>query len=441
MKKIQLFIIMILGSVFFNTILAHPNTFTELVKTEREKVVHITTTSIRQDQGTPYQFSPNHSSPYDRRQTAFGSGFIISKDGYVVTNNHVVTEANKIEVLLLNGESYIAKIVGTDPRTDIALLKIDVKNVPFVKFGDSKQLAIGAWVVAIGNPYGLDYTVTAGILSARDRDIFSGTAYGQFLQTDAAINQGNSGGPLFNLQGEVIGINTAIIAGGQGIGFAIPSNLTQKIIQQLKEYGEVRRGWLGVSIQNIDENLSKSFQLPDKQKGVAITGVLKDSPAQKSGIQQGDVIIKFDGKDITKVTQLQQTVAETSPDSKVKVVVYRDGKELVLMVQVGNSPRKEKNKEEVSTNSYGFVLSPVTQEIKRRYSLKYSYGLIVVKVDPAGIARDNDIQQGDIILEVNRVKVESIEDFNRVVQQADNNLLLYINRNNREEFRSLPVIK
>ena len=323
----------------------------------------------------------------------------------------------------------------------MALLKIDIKKAPYVKFGNSDKLAIGDWVVAIGNPLGLDFTVTAGILSAKGRDIFGGTAYGDFLQTDAAINRGNSGGPLYNTKGEVIGINTAIVVGGQGLGFAIPSNLAVNIMDSLRKDGKVLRGWLGVGIQNVTPDLADGFQMPKGKKGVAITGVQKSSPAAKAGLKSGDVIVFYDGKKVEKTTQLQKYVAETKIGRRVNIQIYRDGKKLTKRAKIVLLPKDLGSiKIESGLENYGIQLSPIDKQLKAKLGLKESYGLYLSRLDPNGLARKNDLRVGDVILEVNRVKIRNINDFKKALKKsAKNTALILIFRNNSRIFRSLPV--
>ena len=439
-KSTIIFIIIFLAQQLYA---AFPNSFSDIVKQEKIKVVHVLNTSVVKARVPTFfkDFFEDRQQQQERRQTASGSGFFISKDGYIVTNNHVIDGAESLEVVLSDETSYEAKVIGTDPRTDLALIKIDIKNAPFVKFGNSNKLEIGDWVVAIGNPLGLDFTVTAGILSAKERDIFGGTAYGAFLQTDAAINRGNSGGPLYNTKGEVIGINTAIIAGGQGLGFAIPSNLAVKIVEELKQNGEVRRGWLGVGIQNVTPDLSISFQLPKGTKGVAITGIQEDSPAAKAQLKRGDVIISYNGKPIRKTSQLQQNVAESKIGSKNKIVVYRNGKKVTKTVQVSLAPKDLSTfKVNPEFSSFDMILTPVTRDIRESLGLTEKHGLLIQQIKPDGIASKNDLKVGDIILEVNTTKVRSIADFNSSIKKSVNKkALLLLFRDGNTIFRSLPV--
>src|SRR5574341_299965 len=315
--------------------------FADLVEKLKPSVVNISITSMARERGVFTSPSPfgeqdpfgefferffGQAPPREFKQHGLGSGFIISEDGYVVTNNHVVDLAEDIEVTLEGGEKYKARIIGKDSKTDLALLKIEPKGkLPSVKFGDSDKLRIGDWVMAIGNPFGLGHTVTAGIISAEGRVLGLG-AYDDFIQTDAPINPGNSGGPLFNLNGEVVGVNTAIIAGGQGIGFAIPTNITQNIVDQLKEKGKVVRGWLGVIIQQITSEIAEGMNLKEL-KGALVSDVTPGGPAEKAGIKRGDIIVGFNGHKMEKVAQLTGIVADTPPDTQVQLRVMREKNE------------------------------------------------------------------------------------------------------------------
>jgi len=437
-----IFIFILIGS---SSLFARPDSFAPIVKTEREKVVYISTTAIIENHPTTdplfKHFFGDGPGQGNRRSAALGSGFIISKDGYIVTNNHVVEKAEKIEVTLMNEVKYTAKVIGKDKLTDLALIKIEANNLPFVTFGDSSDIEVGDWVLAIGNPMGLDHTVTAGILSARGRDIFGGTAYGQFLQTDAAINPGNSGGPLFNMKSEVVGINTAI-ASGQGLGFAIPSNLARNVIDQLKKDGVVRRGWLGVGIQNVDSELAASFGLPKGVKGIAITSVGEDSPAEAGGIKQGDVITQFNGRKLEKMTHLQQFVAESAPDSIVKLKIFRNGKFLTKKVKLALRPEGDVISLNNEDNYYGVQLVKNTPEHRSRLNLKTEQGLIVFGIDPIGIAWEKGIRKGDIIVKANQKELNTVQDFHEVVDLAKEKTVpikLLVNRQGRSMFIALPV--
>src|SRR6516164_7303843 len=319
-----------------------------------------------------------------REATSLGSGFIIDPSGYIVTNNHVIEGAEEITVRMQDNTEYKARLIGHDPKTDLALLKIDAPSpLPYVEWGDSDKARIGDWVLAIGNPFGLGGTVTAGILSARQRDINAGP-YDDFLQTDAAINRGNSGGPMFNTDGKVIGINTAIFSpsgGSIGIGFALPSSLAKGVIQQLRQYGHPRRGWLGVRIQSVTPELAEGLKMP-KPMGALIAAVTDGGPADKAGIRQGDVVIKFDNKDIDEMRHLPRIVAETAFDTSVPVVVLRQGKEMTFQVKIGelyestddktadtgSQPAKPKTPD-TTTTILGLSLAEMSDQLRQRYNI------------------------------------------------------------------------
>lgn len=425
---------------------ARPDSFAPIVKTERKKVVYISTTAIIKHPpigsgGPLFKHFFGDQQQGSHRSSALGSGFIISADGYIVTNNHVVEKAEKIEVTLMNDSKYTAEVIGKDKLTDLALIKIDAKNLPFVTFGDSSALDVGDWVLAIGNPMGLDHTVTAGILSARGRDIFGGTAYGQFLQTDAAINPGNSGGPLYNMKSQVIGINTAI-ASGQGLGFSIPSNLARKVIKQLKKEGVVRRGWLGVGIQNVDSELAASFGLPKGMTGVAITSVGTGSPAEAGGIKQGDIIVKFNKKKLKKMTHLQQFVAEAMPNTLIKLKIFRNEKFITKKIKLGLRPVGDMISLNKTDNYYGMKLLQITPEQRTKLNLKPTHGLLVHEIDPIGIAWEKGIRKGDVIVKANQKKLKNVPEFQAVVDGAKEKTVpikLLINRQGRSMFIALPV--
>jgi serine protease Do len=437
--------ILITTALLYQSVFAHPTTFAPIVKSEKNKVVHISISSIvesppiMQDPFFEHFFK---DMPKKQRQSALGSGFIISSDGYIVTNHHVIAKADKIEVTLHDGEAYKAEVIGKDKMSELALIKIEAEGLPFVKWGDSDSIEVGDWVLAIGNPLGLDNTVTAGIISGRGRNVFANTAYGQFLQTDAAINFGNSGGPLFNMDSEVIGINTAIVAGGQNIGFAIPSNLAQKIIQQLKANGKVERGWFGVGIQDVDSELAESFGLPKGMKGVVLTSIGQDSPAEKAGLEQGDVVVEINGNKLVRVNDLQQKVAETLPGTDVKIKIFRRGKFLTKTVAVGRRPSEQMTTLDNDQNKYGIRLVELSPENRSSLSLKEDYGLLVHAIDQAGFAYERGIRRGDVIVEANNLKMEKANDFFEVMAEAEKTsrpVYLLINRNGREMFIAMPV--
>lgn len=382
-----------------------------------------------------------------RKEQALGSGFIISEDGYIVTNNHVVAKADEITVILKGGkEKFKAKIIGTDPDTDLALLKIDAKEkLPYLEFGDSDKIRPGDWVLAIGNPFGLDHTVTAGIISAKGRVIGAGP-YDNFLQTDASINPGNSGGPLINLEGKVIGINTAIVASGQGIGFAIPSNMAKEVITQLKEYKVVKRGWLGVSIQDVDENTAKAIGLKEP-KGALIANVFKGQPADKAGIKVGDVIIAVDGKPIEDSRDLTRMIGKFKPGTEVKITLWRNGVVKEVWVKLEERSKyiasiKSSYAEKSSDYILGMKLRSVTKEDVEKYNLSEEKGLIVLDVESGSPADEADIRPMDIILSANFKSVNSILDLEEVIEKDAKKkgaVLLLIKRRGQTLFRSISI--
>jgi len=346
------------------------------------------------------------------KQRSLGSGFIVDRDGFIVTNNHVVENADQIKVRLSDDREFDAKIIGRDNKTDLALIQIEgAKDLSPLKMGDSEKLEVGSWVLAVGSPFGLEQTVTAGIVSAKGRFIGAGP-YDDFIQTDASINPGNSGGPLLNMNGEVIGINTAIVAQGQGIGFAIPVNLAQNIIAQLKERGSVTRGWMGVGIQDLTPELAHYYGLKD-QKGVLVTQVFPGDPADKAGIQTKDVIIAVDGKPVGTSRELSSAVAGMAVGKEVPVKILRDGKEQVLKVQL--SERKETEQEAKGptpeTDELGIRAADLNPETARRFGIdENEKGVLVAGVKPGSKADLSGLQQGDIVKEVNRVPIQSVKE-------------------------------
>ena len=345
-------------------------------------------------------------------QRTAGSGFIISDDGFIVTNNHVVEEAETIKITLSNDKVYDAEVIGLDPRMDLALLKINSEeDLPYVSFGDSENSKVGEWVVAIGNPFGLGGTVTAGIISALGRNIGSGP-YDHFIQTDAPINKGNSGGPLFNMDGEVIGVNTMIYSqtgGSVGIGFSIPSDLVKPVIDQLKKYGETRRGWLGVMIQNVTEELAKDMDL-DEAKGALVQQVVKDGPADKAGIEEGDVIIGFNKEEINDMRDLTTKVANTDIGKKIKIKLIRFGKEVELKVKIGRLEGNENKVNEEASNNIdkilGLGLGDLTENFRRENQIPSSIkGVAVITVDEESEAFSKKITSGSVIISLTHQRI------------------------------------
>ncbi len=415
-----------------------PRSFVELTKRLSPAVVNISTTQVIKERPLPF---PEFKTPFEEffgdeffrffgelprefKRQSLGSGFIINKEGYILTNYHVIENATEIIVTLSHKKKeYPAKVIGRDSKLDIALIKIEAEGeLPTVVLGDSDRLEIGEWVIAIGNPFGLGGTVTAGIVSQKGRIIGAGP-YDNFIQTDASINPGNSGGPLFNLRGEVVGINTAIIAGGQGIGFAIPINMVKDVLLQLKEKGRVIRGWIGVSIQELTPELARSFGL-EEVKGVLVASVNPDDPADKGGVKPGDVIVEFDGKPVEGVHDLPRIVAATPPGKRVKVKVIRDGKERILFLTVGKKKEEveeepvEEGRESVPERKLGLTVQPLTPDIADRLGIEDTEGVLINAVRPDSPAWEAGLRRGDVIKEINRKPVRNIKDYRRLLREA-----------------------
>jgi serine protease Do len=355
-------------------------------------------------------------------QRSLGSGVIIDPSGIALTNAHVVDKATEIEVITLDGGKHRAKLIGLDKKTDLAVLKLDdgKAKFSFARLGDSDRMQVGDWVIAVGSPFGLQSTVTAGIISAKARQIGQGP-FDDFLQTDAAINPGNSGGPLVNMQGEVVGINTAIVAGGSGIGFAIPSNMARKIYTELSTKGRVTRGWLGVSIQPLTSDLANSFGAKDT-KGVLVSDVVPDSPAGKAGLKPGDILLEFEGKRTEAPADLQRAVGLASPGQEAKVRVWRDGNERTLEVKIGEAPDDREAQQRGSSKGtptvLGMEVRPVTPEVARQLNLRTSEGVIVARVDEGSPAAEAGIQRGDVIREINRQKIRTTSDYDKLTRET-----------------------
>ena len=377
------------------------------------------------------------------RRRSLGSGFIINREGYIVTNNHVVENASDIKVSLADKEEYDAKVIGRDPKTDVALIKIEAKKeLPAASLGDSDKLRVGEWVMAIGNPFGLGHTVTTGIVSAKGRIIGAGP-YDDFIQTDASINPGNSGGPLFNMNGEVVGINTAIIATGQGIGFAIPINVAKELLVPLREKGRVVRGWLGVQVQRITPELAKSFGL-DRERGALVADVMPDTPAEKAGIERGDVIVEFNGRKIEEMSDLPRVVANTPPNADVPVKLLRKGQEKTVQVKVS-----ELKEEKVAAGggtleeNLGMTVQELTPEIARNLGVTDSKGVVVTNVEEGSVADEAGVRRGDILLEVNQKKIQSVQDYRAAIGRVGGaeSLLLLVRRGNNVLYMALKMGK
>jgi serine protease Do len=372
-------------------------------------------------------------------QAALGSGFIIDKQGLILTNNHVVENAEKITVRLQDRREFDAKVVGRDPKTDIAVVRITDKqgDLPVAPMGDSEKLEVGEWVMAMGSPFGLDHTVTAGIVSAKGRHIGAGP-YDSFIQTDASINPGNSGGPLVNLQGEVVGINTAIFSrsgGNIGIGFAIPINLAKEILPDLIKKGKVVRGWLGVTIQKVTPEIARALGL-EQEQGALVANVVEGSPADKAGIKSGDVIVEFNGQKIADSNELPIVVARTDVGKDANVTVLREKKHIPVTVKIGELKDEEVVASAPQTGKLGMTVQNVTPEIAKALGLNRSEGVVVTAVQPQGVAAEAGIRRGDLILELNRQKISDAADLRKILDQAKpgTNLLFLIQREGNNLF-------
>jgi serine protease Do len=451
-----------------------PEGFADLAEKLLPAVVNISSTQVSKERaqrgpeipqfppGSPFEeffrdfMDKNRPDAPPRRVTSLGSGFIIDPSGFVVTNNHVIEDADEVTVILQDNTNLKAKIVGRDTKTDLALLKVQTdKPLPSVKWGNSDKARVGDWVIAIGNPFGLGGTVTAGIVSARARDINSGP-YDDYLQTDASINRGNSGGPMFNTDGEVIGINTAIFSpsgGSIGIGFAIPSVLAHTVIDQLKEFGVTKRGWLGVRIQSVTDDIAENLGLP-KAHGALVAGVTDGGPAEKAGIQPGDVITNFDGKDIPDMKRLPRVVAETPIDKETTINVWRKGQDTQLKVKVGALKEDEQAKADDApapdntphdtTSVLGLTLSAITPSLRDRYKIDPgTNGVLITQIAQDSPARGQGLSPGDIILEAASKKVSSPKEVASAVDDAKNkkrkSVLLMVDGQNGQNFVVLPL--
>jgi len=431
--------------------------FVGLAKKMKPVVVNISTTQVSETRGQQEFGSPfGEDDPFNdfwkrffggplprgpQRQRSLGSGFIIDADGSILTNNHVVENAQKIMVKLADDQDYEAKIIGRDPKTDIAVIKINAKaSLTAATFGDSDRLEVGEWVMAIGNPFGLDSTVTSGIVSAKGRHIGQGP-YDNFIQTDASINPGNSGGPLLNLHGEVVGINTAIFSrtgGNIGIGFAIPINLVKELLPQLRGKGKVTRGYLGVLIQKVTPEIAESLGM-DKARGALVANISKDGPAEKAGVKVGDVIIEFDGKEIKDSGDLPIIVARTAVERKVRMKVLRDKKEQQLSVTVGELKDEEVVASAPEKGELGMTVQRLTPQIAESLGLESAEGVVVSAVDPGSAADEAGIRRGDVIVEIDRKPIRSIDEYKKAVAgiKKGKGVLLLVRRGESTLFLAL----
>jgi serine protease Do len=433
-----------------------PVSFSELAKKAKNSVVNISTVKVTKGRGqTPMPFGPNDpfrdfferffrdQIPKDFRQQSLGTGVIIDKEGFILTNNHVVEMADEIKVKLADEKEFLAKIIGRDQKTDLALIKIDSdKPLSPLPMGDSDSLEVGEWVVAIGNPFGLGNTVTAGIVSAKYRQIGQ-SSYDNYIQTDASINPGNSGGPLLNTSGEVVGINTAIFSqsgGNIGIGFAIPINMAKDLLPQLKK-GKVVRGWLGVMIQKITPELKQKLDLKD-EKGALVADVTPGGPAEKAGIQRGDVIVTFNGKEIKEMSELPYVVASTPVGKNVAVEVLRKGQKKNLEVKIAEL--KDEKEAPVVTEAkprLGMTVEDLTPELAKNFGLSEAKGVVVVQVEDGSSSAEAGLRAGDVILEIDQSPVKDVKDFGRKIEsyKAEDTVLILAKRRGATVFLTLKV--
>jgi len=444
-----------------------PNSFADLAEKVSPAVVNITTSVVVASpvdqlpmvpEGSPFEDffkdfqdrQKNGPENRQRRGQALGSGFVISKDGYIVTNNHVVQDADEIEVEFFSGIRLPATVVGTDRNTDIAVLKVESDEpLPFVSFGDSDTMRVGDWVLAVGNPLGQGFSVSAGIISARNREL-SG-AYDDFIQTDAAINQGNSGGPLFNLDGQVVGVNTAILSpngGSIGIGFSMASNVVGKVVSQLTEFGETRRGWLGVSIQNVTSDVAEAIGM-DEPSGALVTDVF-DGPSKVAGLQPGDVIVRVDETDVADTRTLVRVVGDSAVGKTVEVTVFRDGEKMTFDVTLGRREDAEaarasaQQAEPGQGDILGMMLSEMTDEMRDQMGLgQTAYGLVVMAVEDGSQAQTKGVLPGDIITEAGQQKLETLSDLEDRIAEAQDagrrSILLLVRRDGEPRFVALGI--
>jgi serine protease Do len=428
-------------------ILATQQAFINLVKGATPAVVNISTVSKKKLVQPYFEISPffddffgGRQRPQYRRENSLGSGFIINPEGYIITNDHVVRDAESIQVKLSDERVYNARVVGSDPKSDIAVIRIEAKEkLPTAVLGDSDKLLVGQWAVAIGNPFGLDRTVTVGVISATGRSNMGIETYENFIQTDASINPGNSGGPLLNVYGEVVGINTAIVAAGQGIGFAIPINMAKQIVSQLISKGNVTRGWLGVSIQPVTAEVAQSFGLK-KAQGALVSDIMAGSPAERAGIRQGDIITSFDGKEIKDPRQLQLVVAETPIGKQVPVELFRDGQSQKVTLAIGNADTAAAARPKSTAPEAGWFGLAV-DELPKNRQVRGLGGVVVTAVEPEGMAAEAGIERGDVIMSVNQKRIASVADYAKAMKDAERkgSVALLVRRGDASMYFALKI--
>ncbi|MDV2495741.1 MAG: Do family serine endopeptidase [bacterium] len=422
--------------------------FAKIAKAFIPAVVNISTTkkrgrssSLEQQEKFKGFFEKFFGGPYAHSNSSLGSGFVINRAGYILTNSHVIegTE-DSVWVTLLDKREYRATVVGRDEKTDIALIKIDPpEDLPIIPLGDSERLEIGDWVLAIGNPYGYSHSVTAGIVSAKGREIGAGP-YDNFIQTDASINPGNSGGPLLNTRGEVVGISTAIVSPGQGIGFAIPINMAKALVPQLVAHGRVARGWLGINIQEVDHKTARAFGLSEPG-GALVTNVLEGNSAFEAGIQEGDVIVAFNHRAVDGVRSLQRAVATLSAGSEVELDVLRDGKRKTFQLVIGERGSEKYSVEREIQAGFGLRLEEITEALRERYNAPATTsGIVITRVEHDSVASKAGVERGDVILEVNRQSVKTLRDYLRLMRDhghSGGSILLLVQRADRTIYIAL----
>ena len=432
------------------------NAFIEVSRNVQPSVVNISPVQKIKPMGNAPHQNPYHGRPFQNffgenpfeeffrhlpqrefKQKGLGSGLIVDKKGYILTNNHVIEKADEITVILSDNTKFSGKVLGTDPKTDIAVVKIEPGDYPLkaVRLGDSDKCRIGQWAIAIGNPFGLNHTVTVGVISATGRTDMGITTYENFLQTDAAINFGNSGGPLVNLAGEVVGINTAILAAGQGIGFAVPINMAKQVMEQLIKHGRVVRGWMGIAIQQISEELGRQFGVKEGE-GVLVGQVFKGDPAEKAGIKVGDVIIEFEGTPITSPAQLSRLAATAPPHKAVKLVVIRNKKRQTIEITLGEQKDTTLEAKKDSGSAYGMEVSDLTPRLLEEYNLSRQEGVVVTQSSPGGAADKAGLRPGDVIVEINRRKISNLSDYEKLLAELkeEANLVVLRIRNQNSHY-------
>ena len=444
-----------------NQVIETSKAFSEIANSVSPVVVNISTTKIVKREAPSFFDDPffnffgpsqDFGSPKKWKEQSLGSGVIVSGDGYIITNNHVIEQAEEIKVTLYDKKSFKGKIVGADPKTDIAVIKINAGGLPTAAWADSDKLQVGEFVLAIGNPFGLSHTVTMGIISAVGRASVGITDYEDFIQTDAAINPGNSGGPLVNIKGEVIGINTAIFSktgGYQGIGFSVPSNLVRSVMEDLIKYGKKTRGWLGVSIQKLTPELAEKFGIKDSD-GALVGDVVKGSPAEKAGIIRGDIVLEYSGKKVKDADSLRNTVAQTKAGSQVNIKILRKGKEYNFTVTITESPKEpgEPKIEPVPGDAArgdalaGLEVIELTKEIAQQLGLnRDEKGVVLLKVETGSAADEAKLRKGDVIQEIDTKKVANINDFNKIAPtiKPGATVLLFINRGGQKFYTAIKA--